>query len=114
MSKYIRIDVSLKAVYGSGGLRSGFPNLYKLLDSYGYTVVLRDEPDPYHLVDVLGRIRNDPAIPESVKKPIVSMQKQIVKVRDEARELLLSNRLSELDRKLYHLEDLLGDLDKGL
>ncbi len=114
MSKYIQIDISLKAVYGSQGLRSSFPNLYKFLDTYGYTVVLKEEPDLYHLVDVVVRTRNDPAIPDNAKRPIVAMEKQLVKVRDVARELLLSNRLNELDTMLYRLEDLFADLEKDL
>lgn len=37
-----------------------------------------------------------------------------MKVRDEARVLLLSSRLNDLDRLLYRLEDLFEDLDAKL
>ena len=114
MSEYVEIEVRLKAVYGSGGLKGSFPGLARFLEAFRYTRVLDEEPSLYHLVDVLTRLRKDPAISEGAKRAIVRMEPAFTKIRDEARELLLSRRLGELDKLLYKLEDLFKDLDREL
>lgn len=112
MSKFIEIEIKLVPVYGSGGFSGRFPNLAKFLKEYGYDRVLKEEPSLYQLVDVLTRIRNDPAIADSAKRAISSMHDKIQKVRDEAREHLLGRHLNELDQALYRLEDLFNDLEQ--
>jgi len=114
LSKYIQIDIRLAASYGGEGLRAALPNLYKLLKNYGYDHVIANEPSPYDLVEVLARIRNDPHVPENAKRPIIDAVGEFLKVRDEARELLLARKLNELDRVLYGLEDRFDDLDGKL
>ncbi len=114
MSKYVQIDIRLVASYGPGGLKGALPNLYDLLKNYRYELVIEKEPSPYEMVEVLIRLRNDPNVPRSAKEPIVSGIDELVKVRDEARELLLSRRLNELDRVLYTLEDRIAELDSRL
>lgn len=112
MSKYMEIEIKLVPAYGSGGLTGRFPNLVKLLKNHGYDRVVEKEPSLYELVDVLTRIRNDPAIDQSAKRAILNMHDSIQKVRDEAREHLLGRRLNELDQSLYRLEDLFNDLEQ--
>jgi hypothetical protein len=114
MSKYIEISVKLRPAYGTGGLSAVFPKLSKFLKDYGYSSVLEDEPSLYQLVDALVMVRKDPAIAEQAKSAVVRMESQMTKVRDEARELLLSRKLNELDSVLYRLEDLFKDLEKEL
>ncbi len=114
MSKYIQIDIRVLAAYGPGGLKSAFPNLYDLLSTCRYDLVVEKEPSLYDMVDVLVRIRNDPNVPEVAKKPVAESASEFVKVRDEARELLLSRRLNDLDRLLYRLEDLFEELERKL
>jgi hypothetical protein len=110
----MQVDIRLLPVYGSGGLKEALPNLFKLLDDFGYSLVIQKEPSLYEMVDVLVRIGNDPHVPESAKRAIVERVGGFVKLRDEARELLLSRRLNELDRVLYRLEDMFGDLENKL
>jgi len=112
MSKFMEIEIKLVPVYGSGGLPARFPNLAKFLKDHGYDRVLEAEPGLYQLVDVLTRIRNDPAIAKDAKRAISSLHDKIQKVRDEAREHLLGRRLNELDQTLYRLEDLFNDLEQ--
>jgi len=114
LSKYIQIDIRLVASYGGDGFRGALPNLYKLLKNYTYDHVISDEPSIYDMVEVLVRIRNDPHVPERAKRPIIDGLSGFLKVRDEARELLLARRLNELDPILYRLEDLFEDLDDKL
>jgi len=114
MSKYMQIDIRLLPVYGTGGLPDQFPRLAKLLKGARYVRVLEEEPSLYHMVDVLIRIKNDPAVAVNAKRAVVRMIDQFVKVRDEAREHLLARRLNELDRALYRLEDLFQDLEREL
>ena len=114
MSKYMQIDIRLLPIFGSSGLKGAFPNLFKLLEEFGYTLVVEKEPSLYEMVDVLTRIKNDPHVPDSAKRAIVDRLAQIAEVRDEARDLLLSRRLNELDKLLYRLEDLFEDLDGKL
>jgi hypothetical protein len=66
------------------------------------------------MVDVLTRIKNDPAVPETAKRQILQKEREFVKVRDQARDQLLGRRLDELDRTLYILEDMFKDLDGDL
>jgi hypothetical protein len=114
LSKYQQIDIRLLPIYGSGGLRGAFPNFYKLLDDSGYTLVIQKEPSLYEMVDVLVRIGNDPHVPGAAKGAITERVGEFTKLRDEARELLLSRRLNELDRVLFRLEDMFGDLENRL
>ena len=90
MSEYMEIEIRLKAIYGSGGLRGSFPGLARFLETYRYTRVLEEESALYNMVDVLTRLRNDPAIPEYAKKAIVRMEPAFTKTRNEAREAFLS------------------------
>lgn len=114
MSKFIEIEIKLIPIYGSAGLAGRFPNLANFLKEWGYERVLEEQPNVYQLVDVLTRLRNDPAIPDTAKKPIHRFHDKIQKVRDEAREHLLSRHLNELDQTLYRLEDLYEDLEKEM
>lgn len=114
MSKFIQIDIRLIPEYGSRGLAGPFPRLAKFLKEHGYVRVLEEEPDLYHMAEVLVRIRNDPAVPEGDKKPVTDMLEKIQNVQREAREHLLGRRLNELDQSLYKLEDLFQDLEKDL
>ncbi len=114
MSKYVQIDIRVLPAYGAGGLKGAFPNLHSILKNFSYDLVIEREPSLYEMVEVLVRIRNDPNVSESAKRPIVGAIDQIVKVRDEARELLLARRLDELDRRLFRLEDLFADLEYKL
>jgi hypothetical protein len=111
MSKYMQIDIKLLPVYGVGGLEGSFPNLFTLLNSNGYDLVIDREPSLYEMVEVMIRIKNDPHVRADSKKPIVSKLGEMIKVRDMARESLLARRFDELDRLLYKLEDLFEDLD---
>ena len=110
MSKYMQIDVRLLPVYGDGGLKNAFPYLFKLLSDSGYDLVIEKEPSLYEMVEVMIRIKNDPHVREDSKKPMIRKLNELIKVRDQARESLLGRRLNELDRLLYRLEDLFGDL----
>ena len=110
MSKYMQIDVRLLPAYGEGGLKKAFPGLFKLLSDSGYDLVIEKEPSLYEMVEVMIRIKNDPHVSEDSKKPMIRKLNELIKVRDQARESLLARRLNELDRLLYRLEDLFGDL----
>lgn len=110
MSKYMQIDIRLLPAYGEGGLKKAFPRLFKLLGDCGYDRVMEREPSLYEMVDVLIRIRNDPHVREAYKKQIIGKLDELIGVRDQARQSLLGRRLNELDRFLYRLEDLFGDL----
>ncbi len=114
MSAYMQIDIRVLPVFGTGGLKGTFPHLFKILKDFRYDIVLKKEPSLYELVEVLVRIANDPQIPMTTKKPVVQRLNIFLRVRDEARELLLARRLDELDRLLYKLEDLYEQLDKDL
>lgn len=114
MSKFMQIAVRLESTYGAGGFRKAFPNMTGLLRDIGYTLTLEQEPTLFHMVDVLVRIRNDPAPPENVKKPILQMLDRLTALRDQAREDLLGRRLNDLDQKLYRIEDLFMDLEREL
>jgi len=114
MSRFLQIDIRLLAAYGSGGLKAQFPNLTQFLARSGYHRLLEEEPSVYHLVDGLIRIQNDPHVAAREKKPLEALLDRIRKTRDEARELLLARRLSELDQVLYRLEDLFLDLERDL
>ena len=110
MSKYTQIDIRLLPVYGDDGLEKAFPHLFRLLSDSGYDVVIEREPSLYEMVEVMIRIKNDPQVREGSKKTIIGKLDELIKVRDQAREALLARRLNELDRLLYRLEDLFGDL----
>lgn len=112
MSKFIEIEIKLLPIYGSSGFAGRFPKLASFLREYGYERVVDEAPNLYHLVEVLTRLRNDPAIPDHAKKPILLLHDKIQTVRDEARENLLARHLNELDKNLYRLEDLYEDLEK--
>ncbi|MGA2400938.1 MAG: hypothetical protein ABSG91_04420 [Syntrophobacteraceae bacterium] len=114
MSKYMQIDIRLLPAYGAGGLKGAFPNLFELLGSNGYDLVIAKEPSLYEMVEVMIRIKNDPHVRGDSKKPVIRKLDELIKVRDQAREALLGLRLNELDRFLYRLEDLFGDLDGNL
>ena len=114
MSEFSQIDIRVTPVYGEGGLSRAFPHLARLLKDYRYTLVLNEEPSLYAMVDVLIRVKNDPAVPETAKRAILQREREFVKVRDQAREQLLGRRLNELDRTLYVLEDLFKELEKEL
>jgi hypothetical protein len=110
MSKYMQIDVRLLPVYGEGGLKKAFPELYRLLDEGGYNLVLEREPSLYEMVEVMIRMNNDPHVGGESKKKISGKLDEMIRVRDRGREALLGGRLNELDGLLYRLEDLFGDL----
>ena len=110
MSKYMQIDVRLLPIYGEGGLKTAFPELFRLLDAGGYNLVIDREPSLYEMVEVMSRMHNDPHVQGESKKRITEKLDAMIKVRDQAREALLAGRLSELDRLLYGLEDLFSDL----
>jgi hypothetical protein len=110
MSKYMQIDIRLLPVYEEGGLKEAFPDLFNLLSDSGYDLVIEKEPSLYEMVEVMIRIKNDPHVREDSKKRIIRKLNELIKVRDQARESLLARRLNELDRFLYRLEDLFGDL----
>lgn len=114
MSKFVQIEIRLVPIYGAGGLGKNFPKFAEFLKKHGYTKVLEDQPSLYHLVDVLVRICNDPAVSKEAKAAILRMENQFETVRDEAREHLLARRLNELDQSLYRLEDLYVDLETEL
>ena len=114
MSKYMQIDIRLMAVYGGGGLKGAFPGLFEFLGGNGYDRVLDKEPSLYEMVEVMIRVKNDPHVSADSKKPIVSKLGDLIKVRDLARQSILARRLDELDRFLYRLEDLFGDLEANL
>jgi len=114
MSKFMQIDIRLLPAYGSSGLKGSFPHLYEFLSNSGYDRVVANEPSLYEMVEVMIRIKNDPHVREESKKPIIGRLSELVKVRDQARELLLARRLNELDRLLYRLEDLFDELDGNL
>jgi len=114
MSRFLQIDIRLLAAYGSGGFRAQFPHLTQFLARSGYHRLIEQEPSVYHLVDGLIRIQNDPQVAAREKKPLEALLDLIRKTRDEARELLLARRLSELDQVLYRLEDLFLDLERDL
>lgn len=114
MSELTQIEIRLQPAYGASGLEGHFPNLVKLLKRYEYTRVLEEEPSPYHLVDTLVRLRNDPRIAASDKRALLKMVEEFERVRDQAREQLLGRHLNELDKTLYQLEDLFKDLDREL
>ena len=110
MSKYVQIDVRLLPVYGEGGLKKAFPELFRMLDEGGFNLVIEREPSLYEMVDVMIRMKNDPHVRSETKKRISGKLDEMTRVRDKAREALLSGGLSELDRLLYRLEDLFADL----
>jgi hypothetical protein len=114
MIKYMQIDIRLLPVYGTGGLKGAFPNLFEFLGSNGYDPVINKEPSLYEMVEVMIRVKNDPHVRPDSKKPIVSKLGELLKVRDLARESLLARRLDDLDRFLYRLEDLFGDIEGNL
>lgn len=114
MSKYIQIDIRLLPVYGSGGLKGAFPNLFQFLSSSGYDRVIDKEPSLYEMVEVMIRVKNDPHVRPGSKEPVVSKLAELIKVRDLARQSLLARRFDELDRLLYSLEDLFGDIEANL
>ena len=110
MSKYVQIDIRLLAAYGDGGIRKAFPHLFEILSASGYDLVIQREPSLYEMVEVMIRIKNDPHVREESKKMITRKLDELIKTRDQAREALLARRLNDLDRFLYRLEDLFGDL----
>jgi hypothetical protein len=110
MSKFMQIDIRLLSAYGEGGLKGAFPELFHLLSESGYDLVIEKEPSLYEMVEVMIRIKNDPHVRVDSKKPMIRKLDEMIKVRDQARESLLARRLNELDRFLYRLEDLFGDL----
>jgi hypothetical protein len=114
MSKFMQIDIRLLPAYGTYGFKGSFPHLFEFLSHNGYDLVVANEPSLYEMVEVMIRIKNDPHIREESKKPVIAGLGELVKVRDQARELLLARRLNELDRLLYRLEDLFDELDGNL
>ena len=114
MSKFMQIDIRLLPAYGTGGLKGSFPHLFEFLTHNGYDLAVAKEPSLYEMVEVMSRIKNDPHVREESKKPISGKLSELVTVRDQARELLLTRRLNELDRLLYRLEDLFDELDANL
>ncbi|MDR3569990.1 MAG: hypothetical protein P4L43_18360 [Syntrophobacteraceae bacterium] len=106
MSKFMQIDVRLLPIYGEGGLKKAFPDLFGLLDEGGYNLAIDREPSLYEMVEVMIRMNNDPHVHRESKQRISQKLGELQKVRDEAREALLGGRLKELDRLLYRLEDL--------
>jgi len=112
MSKFMEIEIKLIPIYGSAGFAGRFPKLASFLREWGYERIVDEQPSLYQLVEVLTRLRNDPAIPDNAKRPIIRLYDKIQMVRDEARENFLARHLNELDQNLYHLEDLYEDLEK--
>ncbi|MHC1724953.1 MAG: hypothetical protein AB9866_02825 [Syntrophobacteraceae bacterium] len=114
MSAYMQIDVRVLPVFGAGGLKSAFPHLFKLLKDFRYDLVIQKEPSLYDIVEVLQRIKNDPQVPVNSKRPIIEKLDGFLRLRDQARELLLARSLNDLDRVLYKLEDLYEQLERDL
>jgi hypothetical protein len=114
MSRFLQIDIRLLPAYGSGGLKAHFPHLILFLASCGHHRLIEEEPSVYDLVDGLIRIEKDPHVEAREKRPLEVLLEPIRKTRDDARELLLARRLTELDQVLYRLEDLFLDLERDL
>jgi len=114
MSRYMEIEIRLAPAYGSKGMGGDFPRLERLLREWGYLRAVEEPFSLYHLVDVLLRVERDPAVPDGEKGGVKGVAGRLRKARDQAREHLLARRLDDLDRTLYALEDLFGELEEEL
>ena len=110
----MQIEIRIQPVYGSAGVDGKFPGLAAYLRDNGYEKAVREETTLYGMVDVLERVDRDIQTPEAAKRPLRSYIKDLIRIRDLAREALLGRRLNDLDKLLYDLEDRFRDMEKEI
>ena len=113
MSKYMQIDIRIIPFYEKR-FEKGFPHISDLLRRMSYKDLVEKEISFYEMADAVESIAESPETPSDIRDRIAPYTKEIVKLKETAREYLLSRRLNELDKTLYRLEDAFEELEVAL
>ncbi len=113
MSKYMQIDIKIIPFYKENFSKT-FPRLYEWLRKIGYANYVCEDKSLYEIVDILEDIIKDPKVAKESREKLSSFYRKAMTIKKEAREMLLSRNLNELDKLLYKLEDVFSDLDKDI
>ena len=113
MSKYMQIDIKIVPFY-KGGFSKCFPRIFEFCKKVGYGAYVVKDKTLYELVDILESMVKNDSVPEDYRKEFQPYYQKAMDIKKEAREMLLSRKLNELDSLLYRLEDLFEDLDREI
>ena len=113
MSKYMQIDVRIIPFFKENFAKT-FPEIYKFLRDIGYESYVSEDKSLYELVDVLESVVKNPDISEHMRDKLSPYCRKALEIKKEAREMLLSRKLKELDKLLYQLEDVFEDLNREI
>ena len=113
MSKYMQIDIKIIPFYKEGFSKT-FPRIYEFFKEVGYSKYVSEDKSLYEIVDIIENIAKDPGVKEDYREKLSPYCKKLVEIKKEAREMLLSRRLNELDKLLYRLEDVFADLNEDI
>ncbi len=113
MSKYMQIDIRIVPFY-EGSFSRCFPKLFEFLREIGYASYVEEDKSLYQMVDILESIVKNESVSEDYRERVEPFFRKAKEIKKEAREMLLSRKLDDLDKLLYQLEDLFEDLDREL
>lgn len=110
MGKFMQVDIRVIPIYEKG-LAEQFPRISDLLKKMSYTEPVEKEFSLYALVDYMVSVEKNPETPDDIKRKIKPYVQKMLSSKRIAREQLLSNKLNELDKSLYLIEDQFEDLE---
>ncbi|HDM78465.1 MAG TPA: hypothetical protein ENG51_18685 [Deltaproteobacteria bacterium] len=113
MSKYMQIDIRIIPFYKENFAKT-FPRIFAFFKEVGYESYVSKDRSLYELVDVLQDVVKDPAISDNFRDKLGPFYQRAIEIKKEAREMLLSRKLNELDKLLYQLEDVFEDLNEEI
>jgi len=113
MSQYMQIDIRVIPFYEKRFERR-FPHIADLLRRMTYKELVEKEVSFYEMADALEAIVDSPDTPSRVKGRIAPFSEKIMRLKETAREYLLTRRLNELDQALYRMEDVFEELEQAL
>ncbi len=113
MSKYMQVDIRIIPFYEKR-FEKRFPNMANLLKRNSHKDIVEKETSFYEMADYLETITDNPNTPSDVRDQLGPYAEKIIKLKEIAREHLLSRRLNELDQVLYQMEDQFADLEDVL
>ncbi len=113
MSKYMQIDIKILPFY-KGSFSRCFPELFEFFREIGYASYVKEDKSLYEMVDILESIVKNETVPENYRSKVEPFYQKAKKIKKEAREMLLSRKLDELDKLLYELEDIFEDLNREI
>ena len=110
MSKFMQIDIRILPFFEKSFEKS-FPKIVDMLRGLSYEETLKKEISFYELIDTLQTIMEHPQTPTEIKETMAPIVKEMLPLKELAREYLLSRKLNDLDQTLYKIEDQFEDLE---